>query len=737
MRIITPILFLGTPARALAVTLLLAVLVAGSVRAQEAQEAGLVVPIAVPITAETSKNLQTAVHGQLKRFEAEREAGAKGRTFYLICDFNPDNKTSNSDDFGACLKLAEALRDLQTKKGVRTVAFVHGTVSRHSVLPVLACEKMVMSVDAKIGKVVDQGDLPDGVRQTAYETMAQKSYPLAIIRKMFDKDVAIVKVKQGNSESYHSAKEKPGGEPVRDLGSGSTALYTREQAKEFGLCEQITCNTLGEVLTAYRLPPRTSLLPTPDRVIAWRIVASGTLNGELHEKVKRRVRQALGQKANLIILQLECGDGESQAAYELALFLTELNKERADNPVETVAFVTNQARNTAAFLAFACDRIFMQRETKQGEVVTQPGAFLGDFERFLKDRPSMEATIRRNLAEIAGRRYYPPVIAEGLLSRDLCIHDVESTKGASERRFLSQEQLDADLKGKDPRWKSLDVVKKSGSYLTLSAEQAFKLHIADAVVGNLEDVYGMEGLTPSEVHVAEADWLDSLADFLRDPWTSVVLVMLGVTCLILEMKMPGVTVPGVIAAVCFVLFFWSHSQLNGQITMLALMLFVLGLILIGLEVFVLPGFGFAGVTGILLVVGSLGLVAYGHWPRTNEELIGFGNKVGPFALGILGAIAGALALARYLPHIPYANRLILTPPGEEGEPGSESSHVAGPDLSGLLGAIGVAATPLRPAGKAQFGDDFLDVLAEGSYVVPGTRVQVIEIEGNRIVVKEV
>jgi membrane-bound ClpP family serine protease len=274
-------------------------------------------------------------------------------------------------------------------------------------------------------------------------------------------------------------------------------------------------------------------------------------------------------------------------------------------------------------------------------------------------------------------------------------------------------------------------------YLTLSAQAAKDLGIAHAVVANLEGLYELEGLSPSEVRLADADWLDTLADFLRDPMTSVVLVMLGVTCLILELKMPGVTFPGVVAAICFVLFFWSHSQLNGQITMLALLLFVLGLVLIGLEIFVLPGFGVAGLSGILLVVGSLGLVAYGHWPRTNEEWIGFSHKLGPFGLGILGSLAAALALVRYLPHLPFANRLLLHPQIDENEAGGESAVNPYPELSGLLGAIGVAATPLRPAGKVQFGDDFVDVVADGGYVQPGTRVQVIEIEGNRVVVKEV
>jgi membrane-bound serine protease (ClpP class) len=112
--------------------------------------------------------------------------------------------------------------------------------------------------------------------------------------------------------------------------------------------------------------------------------------------------------------------------------------------------------------------------------------------------------------------------------------------------------------------------------------------------------------------------------------------------------------------------------------------------------------------------------------------------LGVFGLGLLGSIIGAMVLASYLPHIPYVNRLILKPQDEEtdgiiGEP----SVLVPPHIAALLGAIGVAATPLRPAGKVQFGDEFVDVVAEGGYIVPGTRVQVVEIEGNRIVVKEV
>jgi membrane-bound ClpP family serine protease len=240
------------------------------------------------------------------------------------------------------------------------------------------------------------------------------------------------------------------------------------------------------------------------------------------------------------------------------------------------------------------------------------------------------------------------------------------------------------------------------------------------------------------VRTPGSDWLEGLGDFLRNPWVSVILVMLGITCLILELKMPGVGLPGVIAAICFVLFFWSHSQLNGQITWLAILLFVLGLILIALEVFVLPGFGVAGISGILLVLCGLGLVAYGHWPRSSGEWVGLAQKIGPFGISLLGALVSVALVVRYLPHIPVLNRLMHRPADEASE-GLESAldNPMHAELAALLGAIGVAATPLRPAGKTQFGDTFVDVVAEGGYIMPGARVQVVEVEGNRVVVKEV
>jgi membrane-bound ClpP family serine protease len=716
-------------------------LLPASSSAQERRNAGLVVPIPTTITTEAKSRLGSALYGPLRRYEEDRNRDPQGvGNFYLLCDFNPDNRDNASDDPGACQSLARYLRDLQRNQGIQVIAFVHGKVTRHAVLPVLACSEILMSQDppANLGKVADPQHPLDRLDRFAFDDIANKRYSPVLIHKMYDAEIDVIKGRDG---LFHDRNEKPlpTGEPVSGFGAGDTAFFSFEQAGKFGLCQPMACDTIDAALERYQLP-RGILYPALDRIVAWRIVLKGPVNGEMKERVKRRIRQALGEKANVLILELACGGGESEAAFDLALFLTELNDNRRE-PVETIAYITGRARDTAALLAFACNKIVMQREIKKNGQSIQEGANLGGFDRYVMEHPEREATIRRNLAEIAEKKHYPRLLAEGMLDRDLRIHIVKSTKEESTRKFMSKADLEADQRG-EQHWQSVGVIKPPGgkeenNYLTLTAEQARELGLVREVVNNYEELCELEGINAGDVRTADSDWLDGLVDFLRDPWTSVVLVMVGITCLILELKMPGVGLPGIISAVCFLLFFWSHSQVSGQIVWLAFLLFLLGLILLGLEIFVVPGFGVTGISGIILVLGSIGLVAYGHWPRSNEEWLAYGQALGPFTISIVGAIVSAFTLARYLPHIPYANRLVLKPQDELSEFGEEAPNSIHPELAALLGAIGVAATPLRPAGKVQFGDDFVDVVAEGSYVLPGTRVQVVEIEGNRVVVKEV
>jgi membrane-bound ClpP family serine protease len=709
-------------------------------RAEQPEVVGRFISVPTPLRGESINRIRQTVDSaflDFKRAEQERDRQQpdqkKRRHFKVVFDFTPDGKASRSDNFGLCLELAEVIHRLP--QGVQTVAFVHGEVAGHSVLPVLACQQIVMSARAKLGPVLlDGGATLDKWKQEGYVKIAVRLAPV-LVRKLFDRDLVVVPSKEGGFVAADSPQAVPAGRPVFE--AGTLAVYTHAKAADVKLCDNQVRNpyeTREDVARAYNLP-RDSLHETTlvDRTVAWLIPVTGEVNGALAEQIKRRTRRATGAGANLLIYELKCHGGDTAVAADIADYLLNINKNRPDDPVLTIAYVTRDSHDTAVYLALGCSRIVVDKEAK-----------LGGFGKLLKGRPAAELkAIGEGMEDLARKQFYPPVLARAFVdpgdkpaTRQL--YHVRSTTGASEEAFLTEEQWNAERE--DPKrrnkWQLVpENFQLDDGFLTLSADQAQRFYLAGYTVSDLNGLYAREGLTPSQVKTSGPDWLDDLADFLRNDWTSFLLIMIGITCLILELKMPGVGLPGIIAAVCFVLYFWSHSQFGGQVTWLAILLFLLGLILLGIEIFIIPGFGVCGISGIILVIGSLALVAHGHWPQNGGDWLQLSKNVGPLGLCLMGSVVLAVMLARYLPSIPFANRLMLKPQTEAE--GIEALEPAPSAHAALLGAIGVAATPLRPAGKVQFGDQFVDVVAEGSYVAPGTRVQVIEIEGNRIVVKQV
>jgi membrane-bound ClpP family serine protease len=716
-------------------------------RGQDESVAGLFITVPNPITSEASNRVKEITNRALLKFKSD-DAGPAGarKSLTIVYDFSPSNNgPSATPDFGPCYDLAKHLQRLQD---VNTVAFLHGEVTRHTVLPVLACRQIVMSAEARIGDVLGDGaDSQDdlGVERDAYKQIIKDRRCPAVVMKMLDPDMVVLKGKHKDGGEWFidqrlQKEEQERGigaidqEPIVPRGKGTT-LYTAKQARDLGLCKRIK-ESRQDVASAYGLPP-TSLREdalqgrTP---VAWRIDVNGVFTAGLAETLERRIRRALGQNANLIILQIGCAGGDTQAAREFAEFLRGLSKQ--DPPVMAIAYIPDKARDTATFVALGCNAIVMKKDAE-----------LGDFSSVVHERQGnkrVEApaakyqSTRDSLKGLAETQGYSGLLAEAMLDRDLVLYQVVPKKGAGKWQLITEQELKADKASADPQWKDELLVKPAGEFLTLKANKAKELELAQYEVDGLPALYELYGVNPSQVRTSGPDWLEQFADFLVHPLTSFFLVMIGIVCLILELKLSGVGLPGVISAVCFILFFWSHSHVAGQFTILAILLFILGLVLLALEIFVLPGFGVAGISGTLLVILSLALVTLDKRPETREEWLGLGSTLATFSLSLLAAIVAAMTVVWYLPHIPYLNRVMMKSEQELDETAEgPSPDLIQPQLAGLLGAIGVAATPLRPAGKVKFGDEYLDVVAEGSFVQPGTRVQVIEIEGNRVVVKEV
>lgn len=702
---------------------------------------GLFVTVKNPITSTVVSRIKNKIDRFLQRPD---QRGLK-----IVFDFNPDNYPSSTSDYDMCASLARVILDLHH---VTTVAFVHHEVTGHTVLPVLACKEIVMSkggkpikdgafsLEAKLGDALrEQSRGLDDDQRFFYAKVAQRTGRCpALVLKMADKNMEVIEGTRDRAVWYADRnqleEEKKHGfvaaqPPVVVLEAGKPALYTTAQATRFGLCH-VPKETRAEVAASYNLPTR-SLREDPLEgrpPVASRIVLSGPVHRAMAESVSRRMRRAIAnQGVNVFVLQLECGGGDTQVARDLADFFRTLKDDGGNDPVMTIAYVTPESRDTATFLAFGCSEIVMSKP-----------ALLGDFEHFVRQHPRYQEAIGKSLEDLAREQGYDPLLARALLDPALAVHRVRTVKSPIEKRLMEAAELAKDKKG-EQRWIDEGQIKAPDTWLKLDAERAKEIGVAREVFDGgpheaLPQIYRLFGL--ESVRDARLDWLDELAAFLRLGWVGAVLIMVGIMGLILELKIPGIGLPGVISAICFVLYFWSRSQMHGNMIMLSVILFLLGLILIGLEIFVVPGFGVTGISGIALVVTSLALATLVKKPETTTEWMEFGTTLSQIALSLVGAIIGAFVLAFYLPYIPYANRLVLAPPVERGEFFEAEAGATPAAVMRLLGAIGEAATDLRPAGKARFGEEYVDVVAEG-YVHAGTRVQVIEIEANRIVVKEI
>lgn len=684
--------------------------------------------------------------GQRKRIQSEIDAArtdARRNVKKVIFDFNPDGKEAATESFGPCADLADYIKTLASN-GITTIAFVHGKTVRHSVLPALACDDLIMAAGSQIGQVAGGGANVNQVQSITYATVAgiNRAGPVA---RMFDKDVKLVQAQYQGATIYVDQRKVEGPNPdpgYAEVRVGNrtpvhlppgTALYSVEEARKFGLCK-LQKDTIQELLDWYELPPETlndgggigAMKPV-------RVLVEGQINTALREKVRRQVEAAKARKENMFFFVLETTPGgDLPAARGLADDLIALGKD-PDYRARTVAFIPGRAPDLAVFLALAChERVMYLGTGPENEAV------LGEFDALLgpgKGGGPNVKFIRLSLEDVAQQTAVNKLIVDGLFEPNLTIYRARNNK-TGERQVMSGDELAAKPKGE---WATEATIKDKGVLLKLTASRAQDLRLAKGIDNkDISEAYALYGVEAKDVRASEPSWLDDFAAFLRQTHVSILLVVIGIAGLVLEMKAPGLVIPGVVAAVCFILFFWAQTQLGGQLIYLAIMLFLLGLALLGVEIFLIPGFGVTGVSGILLILAGLVLAGLDKAPESAGDWADIVGKLLRYGLTMAGSVILAFLLSRFLPKIPYANRLMLVPPEDKPEAGEELPSLPGAaEAVSLLGQVGTATSMLRPSGLAKFGDRYVDVVTEGEFISPGTPIQVVEVEGTRIVVKGV
>jgi membrane-bound serine protease (ClpP class) len=409
----------------------------------------------------------------------------------------------------------------------------------------------------------------------------------------------------------------------------------------------------------------------------------GIIDLGLAPYVQRVIREAHAAGADAVVLEINTFGGRVDAAVQIRDALL-------DSPVKTIAFVNKRAISAGALITLASERVAMAGGSTIGAATPvqagQPGAAA---------QPVAEKTVsyvRKEFRATAERRGRPPLIAEAMVDADVVI------RGVIEK----------------------------GKLLTLTTDEAVKLKVADVRADTLQDALKQFGLEGAELQYVSKNWAEEVVRVLTHPVVSSLLITVAMLGIIVELRTPGFGVPGALGVGSLSLFLWGHwlVQLAGWEELL---LVLAGLVLLAVEAFVLPGFGLAGILGGTAVLAALvlSMVGPGH---TTQFLMITGTRVG-FAMVL--AIGIGLLLMRWLPRLPFGRQLVLDTAMD-----SAQGYVSAPQADTLLlGRHGRAATPLHPAGIAEIDGQRVDVVSDGELVDSGEPVEVIRVDGNRVVVR--
>lgn len=482
-----------------------------------------------------------------------------------------------------------------------------------------------------------------------------------------------------------------------------------------------------------------SLVVTAPATSAVVITVDGPINDYSLDKLKRRFEQARSLGARTVILQIDTYGGLVTAGLDMSRFI------KAQDDLQVIAYVNDKAISAGAMIALACDEIVMSPSATIGDAAPISISPMGQVQGLgPAERAKVESPILADFRESAERHGYSPLLAEAMVAVGRVVYWIEGPGG--ERRFVGEQEY-GKLIGDG--WKPVEgapsPVDGAETLLTVDTALATKLGLATGQANSAAALAESRGL--SVVADLSPGTGERVVEFMGGGVARTVLLVIFLLSLYIALHTPGHGAAEAVAVITLCMLV-GVPLLTGYAQWWEIAAIFVGMALLAVEIFVLPGFGFAGIAGTILLLGGMIMTFVGNGPGVpgvwGLPSVQQGLRTGltSVVVGLLCSIVLAAWLRRYLPKMPFFNRLILT-----ATSGGRSMAPAGPGLADpndvwpFAGTVGVAATDLRPGGDAEFpyADDrrTTNVVSDGGFVVKGTKVVVKEARRFRVVVRPV
>ncbi|HVT88482.1 MAG TPA: hypothetical protein VHD56_06490 [Tepidisphaeraceae bacterium] len=463
------------------------------------------------------------------------------------------------------------------------------------------------------------------------------------------------------------------------------------------------------------------------------------LKGEIDEYSKasviQRVNEARQLGAKTVILQINTYGGLVTAALDISHFL------KRQDDLHIIAYVDQKAISAGAMIALSCNEIVMDPSSLLGDcapISLTSNSELQSLEA--TERAKFESPILEEFADSARRNGYDPTLTAAMVSVSKVVHWVENDQG--EKRFVDEptyKKLTAE--GWKPVPGVADPIDGGNSLLTVSAGLATKLGLAKEIQPSIQSLVTTRDF--NVLSVLEPSIGERLIGLLGSTAARALLTTIFMLALYISFSSPGHGAAETLAVTSLAMLV-GIPLLTGYAQWWEIMAIILGLVLIALEVFVIPGFGVTGITGIILVLGGLALTWAGVEPSGMPGVMphlqgtwqGLRTGLEVVAGGMVCSLLLGLWLQRHIERLPYLRKLVLT----EGASKTELPPALDYPWP-LVGSRGKAVTDLRPGGSAMFFDEMrsdsrlTDVTSDSGFVSAGTEVIIREVQGNRAIVR--